>query len=66
MKILISIVYAILMLGFLFGSGLAIQHASRFRYLSTRTATLTLIYMSIIAILILASLGVLAWILVQK
>ena len=56
---LIVIVYIIAILTFLGFSWIAIKHAARFRYLSTRTVYLTIFYVTVSAILFVLSLGVL-------
>ena len=57
MNIFIGILLAIALLIFSIYSGIAIKHAARFRYLSSRTVYLTLIYVGACSILVLAALS---------
>ncbi|MEK7145835.1 MAG: hypothetical protein AAB802_01480 [Patescibacteria group bacterium] len=61
---LLTIAYVISMITFLLFSSLAIRHAARFRYLSTRTVWLTLFFVGSSSALFLISLIVLITIIV--
>lgn len=56
--LVIGILLALALLGFGFYALLAIRHAARFRYLSTRSIYLTLFFVSVSAVLVVACLFV--------
>jgi hypothetical protein len=56
MNVIIGIILALSLIVFFFYTGISVQHAAQFRYLSSRTVYLTVFFIAISSILVLLSM----------